>query len=127
MVDALLDTSILIDLLRNYPLALEWKSANIHLNFGVTSVIRMEVLKGATNRQKAQQALRFLSQFTLIATTQADLVWAEQQFGVYHFSHSIGIIDCIIAAPCHRLNLMLYTRNLKHFTPLLGTLVQAPY
>jgi predicted nucleic acid-binding protein len=127
MVDALLDTSILIDLLRNYSTATQWKNTNSHLTFGLSSVVRMEVLRGSPNRRRVQQALRFLNQFTLIPILQVDLDWAEQQFAIYYFSHNVGVLDCIIAAPCHRLNLPLYTRNLKHFTPILGTLVQSPY
>jgi predicted nucleic acid-binding protein len=95
MVDALLDTSILVGLLRNHSPAIQWKSTNSHFTFGVTSVVRMEVLRGSPNRRGVQQALRFLNQFTLIPILQVDLDWAEQQF----------------AAPYHRLNLPLYTRN----------------
>jgi hypothetical protein len=31
------------------------------------------------------------------------------------------------SAPSYRLQLPLYTRNLKHFAPLLGKLAQEPY
>ena len=48
-----------------------------------------------------------------------------------HVTHrlrfGVGVLDCLIAAPAFRLQLPLYTHNLKHFTPLLGDLAQKPY
>ena len=55
-----------------------------------------------------------------------DLNWAMQQLRQYRLSHNVGILDCLIAAPAHRLQIPLYTRNLKHLEPLLGTLAQQP-
>lgn len=46
------------------------------------------------------------------------------KFGI---SHNVGVIDCLIAAPAHRLKLPLYTTNLKHFTPILGALAVRLY
>ena len=37
------------------------------------------------------------------------------------------LVDLLIAAPSQRLQLPLYTHNLKHLSPLLGTLAQKPY
>ena len=42
-------------------------------------------------------------------------------------SHNVGSIDCLIASASHRLQLPLYTMNVKHFAPLLGGLAQKPY
>jgi hypothetical protein len=46
---------------------------------------------------------------------------------VVGFVDTSVVIDCLIAAPSHRLNVPLYTMNLKHFTPLLGALAVRPY
>jgi predicted nucleic acid-binding protein len=46
---------------------------------------------------------------------------------VFTLSHGVGIMDCLIASVSYRLQVPLYTRNLKHFTPLLGALAQTPY
>jgi len=42
-------------------------------------------------------------------------------------SHGIGAFDCLIAAPSFRLQIPLYTLNLRHFASLLGSRVQRPY
>ncbi|MEZ4670167.1 MAG: hypothetical protein R3E39_19855 [Anaerolineae bacterium] len=42
-------------------------------------------------------------------------------------SHNVDSFDFLIAALAHRLQLPLYTRNLKHFGPLLGGLAVVAY
>jgi predicted nucleic acid-binding protein len=51
-----------------------------------------------------------------------------QQLERYRLSHGVGINDCLIASVAHRLQLPLYTHNLKDMRVLLGeTLVIKPY
>lgn len=40
---------------------------------------------------------------------------------------NVDAFDCLVAALSFRLQLPLYTRNLKYFAPLLGHLAQQPY
>ena len=126
MVEALLDTVVLVDLLRNYLPAVSWIKTQNQL-MGVTSVTWMEVMFGAKNKTKQAMAIKMLKQFEMVYLTQEDQVWAMQQLQKYRLSHNLDLGDCLIAAPSHRLQLPLYTHNLKHFTPLLGGLAQAPY
>ncbi len=87
----------------------------------------MEVIAGAQNKLEQHKASQFLKQFTLTYPIQADIEWAMKQFRAYRLGHNVGILDCLIAASSYRLQLPLFTRNLKHFTPLLGGLAQQPY
>lgn len=73
MANALVDTSIIVDLLRNYEPAKHW----------------------------------FVTQQDLVVSR---VVWLE-----------------IIEGACHRLQVPILTRNLRHFTPLVGSLAQQPY
>lgn len=82
---------------------------------------------GAPDKKARDRAAAFLKQFTMIYFTQSDMIWAMQQVHDYRLSHNVGILDSFIAAPGYRLQLPLYTRNLKHFAPLLGKLAQEPY
>jgi hypothetical protein len=127
MVDAIVDTAIIVDLLRSYAPAVAWRTSQSNKILGATLVTKMEIISGVPNAVAMRYTAKFIEQFDTVDTQPIDLSWAYAQLLKFHLSHRIGILDCIIAAPCHRLNLMLYTRNLKHFTPLLGTLVQAPY
>jgi predicted nucleic acid-binding protein len=87
----------------------------------------MEVIKGSPNYQEQQRSIKLLRQLNFIELSPEDLHWAMEQQLKYQLSHGVGILDCLIAAPCARLQIPLYTRNLKHFTPLLGMLAISPY
>jgi len=126
-MNCLLDTTVLVDLLNNYGPALQWKNQYPGFQAGITSVAWLEIVYGARNRVEQKRTLKMLSQYSIVYVTQADQDWAMQQFVHYRLSHGIDVPDALIAAPSHRLQLPLYTRNLKHFTPLLGHLAQEPY
>ncbi len=87
----------------------------------------MECVYGADNRHRQRQLIDLLSRFSIMLLTDDDQTWAMRQLAVYRLSNGVGVPDCLIAAPCYRLGLPLYTRNLKHFAPLLGGLVKQPY
>ncbi len=125
MVTALVDSSIIIDLLRGFEPADQWLIAQTQL--GLVRVVWIEVLQGAPNLNKQQQALKMLRRFELVELITDDLVWATEMLIKYGLSHNAKGYDCMIAAVSQRLNLPLFTHNLKHFMPLIGSLAVRPY
>ena len=125
MIAGLLDSSILIDALRSHVPAEHWLLTQTDL--GVSQITILELLQGARNKLDQQKTLRRLRLFQIVDTTPADLAWAITQLERYGLSHNVGSMDCLIAATAFRLQVPLYTRNLKHFAPLLGGLAQEPY
>jgi predicted nucleic acid-binding protein len=125
MVAALLDTNILVDVLRKYEPAEQWLRSQRDL--AVSHVIWLELMEGSTHKDEQRRAITLLNDFALVEFTTSDLAWATQQLIKHRLSHSVDAFDCLIAAPSYRLQLPLYTRNLKHFAPLLGDLAQQPY
>jgi predicted nucleic acid-binding protein len=119
MVSALLDTTVVIDILRGYVPAITWMQAQGEITLGVSSIVGMEIIAGAPDKSAQQKALKLLQQFELIYLTQADQAWAISQQPIYKLSHGTGINDCLIAFISHRLRLPLYTSNLKHLAPLM--------
>jgi predicted nucleic acid-binding protein len=87
----------------------------------------MEVIGGGPNKIKRLQAAKLMQQFEMIYLMQADLDWAMEQQMLYELRFGVGMMDCLIASVCNRLQLPLYTHNLKHFVPLLDDLAQKPY
>lgn len=126
MAAALIDSNIVIDLLRKYPPAENWLRSQ-RQTLGVSRVVYLEVLEGAENKAEQRRVLNLLKRFDLVQMIQQDFDWATQQLVQYRLSHNVDAFDCLIAAPSYRLQLPLHTRNLKHFTPLLGNLAQQPY
>ncbi|MBE0690807.1 MAG: PIN domain-containing protein [Anaerolineae bacterium] len=129
MVDitAFMDSSVLIDILRQHLPAKTWMVDQMPNQLAVTPYVWMEVVFGAPDKVNQQRAEKMLAQFRLVYPTQADTDWSMRQLAAYSLSHSVGVLDCLIAAPAHRLKLPLYTTNVKHFAPLLGDAAVPPY
>ena len=125
MVTGFIDSNIIVDVLRKHPSAEAWLGQQS--NLGVTRFDWLEVLHGAINRIEQQRCIRLLRDFELIEIQNSDAEWATQQSMVFSLRYDIDPIDYLIAAPAHRLQLPLYTRNLKHFEPLLGGLAVLAY
>jgi predicted nucleic acid-binding protein len=125
VVTALLDTNIVIDLLNGYPPATQWLLTQTGL--ALTRSVWLEVIEGVENKIEMGQTTTFLDTFGLIELAESDFDWATQQLIRYKLSHNVDAFDCLIAAPSYRLQLPLFTCNLKHFAPLLGKLAQEPY
>jgi predicted nucleic acid-binding protein len=72
VTDAILDTSILVDLLRAFPAATGWFASLGRQRLAITPVVWMETVQGATDRAKRAQAIRFLRQFRIEHPTEDD-------------------------------------------------------
>jgi hypothetical protein len=126
MTAAIVDTTVVVHLFRRYAPALTWYGS-LAQPLGVTPVTWMEVLYGAGSKLKQTACKALLGQFDLIHLTAADQDWALQQMERYRLSHGVTSDDCFIAAVAYRLQLPLYTHNLKDMTPLIGSLAVKPY
>ena len=124
-VQALVDSTVLVDLLRKYPPATTWLATQPKL--GTSNIAWMELIFGAQNKAAQQQSLQVLSLFEVVYLTEADMLWAMRQLLQNRLKYNVGVGDCLIAAMSQRLQIPLLTHNLKHFTPLLGNLAQRPY
>lgn len=125
MVKGLVDTSILVDVIRQYTPAQQWIVTQSDL--GVTQAVRLELIVGAPDKIRQRRALRMLVDFDTIENTAEDFYWAESQLIRYQLSHQVGMLDCLIAAASARLGLPLYTLNVRDFGVLLGALAVKPY
>ena len=122
---ALLDSSIVVDILREYKPAKAWLKTQGQL--GATRAVWIEVLEGAPNKLKQQEAVKLLKRFDLVELATEDIIWATQALMKYGLSHKVDGYDCMIAAVSVRLQLPLFNRNIKHFAPLIGALSVKPY
>lgn len=121
----LIDTAVLVDILRSHPPAIEWLRRQDAL--AITLVSWLEIIEGATDDLAQQRAVRFLRHFERLCPSADDFDWAIQRPLQFRLSHGVDAMDCLTASTASRLGLSLYTRNLKHFTPLLGPLAKRPY
>ena len=82
---------------------------------------------GVPNKRAQTDTLDLLNRFETLYLTRADQDWAMQQIERLRFSRSIGMNDAMIAAVTYRLQVPLYTHNLKDMTPIIGKLAVQPY
>jgi len=110
----LLDTNIVIDLLRSRPAAKEW-ILNASGKLAVSTVSVAELYAGIQNQQQKNQIERFLQSLKIIAVSIETAKLAGLYKGRYFKSHGTDIIDAVIAASAELHSLQLVTMNTKHF------------
>jgi predicted nucleic acid-binding protein len=120
-MDALLDTSVLIDLWRKHPPALSWAEAQRELVVGIHILVAMELVEGVRNNQELAHLDRLLAGYEVEYLAPSDCAWASEQHRRLRLSHGVGLLDALIASSAVRLSVPLYTLNLKHFQPLPTT------
>jgi len=125
--DALLDTSILIDISRSNADAIGWLNNQRQTLFGLPVLVCMEFVDGARDSAERRKALELINRFPMIHLTPVDTGWAQQQHAKHKLSHNVGIHDALIAASAVRLAIPIYTLNLKHFSALSHVNTVRPY
>jgi predicted nucleic acid-binding protein len=126
-VDALLDTSILIDMSRGREPAIKWLQEQSETVFGLPVLVCMEFVDGARDTAERERTLKMIGQYPTIHLTPADSAWAQEQHAKYKLSHNVGILDCLIASSAMRLVVPIYTLNIRHFSPLPDVEAIRPY
>jgi hypothetical protein len=126
-IQALLDTSVLVDLWRGSPAAVRWLQGQRTTVFGLPVLVCMEVVDGARDARERQQAIKLLRPYPVVHLIAADSAWAHEQHAQFKLSHNVGIIDALIGSAAARLAVPIYTLNTRHFTPLPSVTSYRPY
>ena len=123
----LLDTDVLVDILRQHPPALAWLSAGGSQAAALPGLSAMEVLQGCQNLADLQRAERLLRRFSLQWPTAADCQRAYNDFAAYRLSHGVDLLDMLIGHTAVGLNEPLATFNVKHYRVIAGLQTIQPY
>ncbi|MGD8795061.1 MAG: PIN domain-containing protein [Anaerolineae bacterium] len=123
----LVDTDVIIDVLRNYAPAVSWLATIGAEAVGIPGLVAMELLQGCRNRAEQRQVETMLRPYILYWPTLADCTRAFDNFALYHLSHSLGILDALIAETTVGLNVELATFNTKHYTAVPALNTVQPY
>jgi len=127
MIDAVLDTDVLVETLRGRIEAGDWLRSLGSQHIGISVLVRMEILQGAQDRREQTLLSREMSRYTLVHLEHIDSETALGWFESFHLSHNVGMMDCLIAAAAVRLGVPLYSFNLKHYSALPDLDVHSPY
>jgi predicted nucleic acid-binding protein len=127
MTLGVVDSTVVIHVFRKNTAARAWIDVQ-SVRLLVTPITWLEVRQGAPGKAGQATCKAILSQFDMEYLTPTDMDWAMQQMERYRLSHGVGMNDCLIASVVHRLQVPMYTHNLKDMRVLLdASLVIKPY
>ncbi|MBI3681399.1 MAG: VapC toxin family PIN domain ribonuclease [Acidobacteria bacterium] len=123
----LLDTDVMVDLLRGYPPAVAWVQSLRTEHFTLPGYVVLELLQGCSNQKETDHLLNAIAKYRVIWPTARDYSRALADFAVARLKQKIGILDVLIGECAVGLNLPLHTFNVKHFAPIPGLRTVQPY
>lgn len=124
----LIETTVLIDLLRRSVAAAEYLDhARATMNLVCSAVTKAELIVGARTRAEVRAIEQLIDRFDVEHITAVDSSRALKWLGKYFHSHGAGFHDCLLEAAALRLRIPIVTLNEKHFQVLPGIKVIRPY
>lgn len=123
----LLDTSILVDLLRGSKPARDWIDSVSENALSISVITAAELLAGCRNRTEQHTTERELEFYRMVWVSEDISQPALESYKRLHLSHGVGFLDCLIAATAIKSGLRLATLNLKHFAPFSELQLRKPY
>ena len=122
----LLDSDVLIDVQRGYAPAEAWL-AGLREQPAVPGFVVMELVQSARNAREVEKALRFVSRMAVVWPDENNCTRALEIYSKLHLSHSLGLLDALIAATALGSGAPLCTFNVKHFRAVPGLATIQPY
>lgn len=123
----ILDSDIMIDLLRRYPPAVAWLTSLGDEEIVLPGFVVMELIQGCSNKAEQDRVEKVLAAFEILWPSPETCDDALNIFARYHLSHNLGLLDTLIGQMAVTLNLPLYTFNRKHYTAIPNLVVLQPY
>jgi predicted nucleic acid-binding protein len=121
----LLDSDVMIDLLRQYPPATKWfDSLDDEEEIALSGYVVMELIQGCRDKAEQARIQRELAAYGVVWLSPAGCDRALEVFAEYRLSYNAGLLDVLIGQTAVMLEVPLYTFNQKHyqFIPELQTI-----
>lgn len=122
-----LDTDVMIDVLRQYPPAVNWLDALGEEEITLPGFVVMELLQGCRNKEEQENVEKALRTYAVVWPSPEVCEQALSVFASSHLSHGIGLLDALIGQMAVSLHLPLYTFNQKHYAAVPGLKTVQPY
>jgi len=123
-----LDSDVMIDLLREYPPAIEWfDTLDEDEEIMLSGYVVMELIQGCKNRAEQDRLQSTLASYGIVWPSSADCDKALDVFKQYHLSQSAGLLDVLIGQTAVALSVPLYTFNQRHYQFIPELQTNQPY
>lgn len=112
----LLDSDVMIDLLRRYPPAMWWFDAlDEDEEIALPGYAVMELIQGCKNKREQEHIQRTVAPYGVVWLAPTDCDRALDVFMRYHLSHNAGLLDALIGQTAIATGAPLYTFKQKHY------------
>jgi predicted nucleic acid-binding protein len=123
----LLDTDIMIDLLRKYHPAVAWLSSLGEEEIVLPGFVAMELLQGCRNKVEQEKVEATLQNYAIAWPSSETCDEALSLFADFHLTHALGLLDALFGATAIALKLPLCTFNQKHYAAIPDLTTVQPY
>ena len=123
----LVDTDVMVDVLRSYPPAMDWMRTNATENLTLPGFVLLELIEGCLDKSAQDRVLKLAEQCEVAWLSEQASDRAAALFGTYRLSHGLDMIDALIGQTALELNVTLFTFNQKHYACVPGLVTAAPY
>ena len=123
----LLDTSVMVDLLRGVERARYWIDGIAPKCRFLSFITVAELIAGCRNRDEQNKIERELKEYVLLYLDTQSCKHGVEWYKKFHLSHRVGFLDCLMAATAYKKSIPIATLNDKHFKLISGISVIRPY
>lgn len=122
----LLDTDILVDILRGTSGAVDWFES-LEETAGVPGFAAMELIQGCRNARDVAVVEKLLASFDILWPSAKHAEEIRLRFPALYLQHGVGVLDALIAACAIGRAAILCTFNVKHYRAFSGLQIETPY
>lgn len=123
----LLDTDVMIDILRRHSSALAWLDSLNTEAIGIPGLVATELIQGCRSKSEQRPLEKFLRPYVLYWPDRADCARAFEDFVSLYLSRGLGLMDALIAEIAVGAGADLATFNTKHYSAVRALRTIQPY
>lgn len=123
----LLDSDVMIDLLRQFPPAVAWLDTLADEEIFLPGLVVMELLQGCQSKTELRRVQKELETYAVIWPSPEICDAALSVFARFYLSHNLGIMDALIGQLAVALDMPLHTFNQKHYAVIPNLKTLQPY
>jgi predicted nucleic acid-binding protein len=123
----LLDTDVMIDLLRRYPPAVAWLESLGDEEILLPGFVVTELLQGCRNKAEQEKLAKEFQPYAVTWPAPEACNEALAVFASAYLSHGLGMLDALIGQATIALHIPLHTFNDKHYAAVPRLQTVQPY